>query len=135
MATTESPGSQLAYWRQQLNILDPVLDNAGVIVLIPKLVTDQHTHATLTDANTCTNNSISDQYRTAKTRTLVDQHTSDWAKVQKSVLWMGVFCHSPRALHISDPRLCSLFYGHGLEGCCLLRKCQMNKCLSSEVKC
>lgn len=87
---------EASYCRQQLNILDPVLDNAGVIVLIPKLVTDQHTHATLTDVNTCTNNSISDQYGTTKIRTLVDQHTSNWAKAQESVLWMGVFCHSPQ---------------------------------------
>lgn len=107
-------------------ILSQTMEKA--IGLTLKVVTDQHKYATLTNVNTRTDNSISDQYRTRKTRTLINQHASNWTE---SVLWMGVFCYM---VHISDPGIFSLLYDCRLQEYCILRKCQMYGCLSPEVK-
>ena len=90
-------------------------------------LTDQHTYATLTNVNRSTDNSISDQYRTRKTRTLINQ-------LAESVLWMDVFCYSSSTVHITDPGIFNLLFNCRLQGSCILRKCQLYGCLSPEVK-
>lgn len=134
METTESPGSQLAYCRQQLNLLDPVLDNAEAIVLYPSLsLTSTHmlpsqmqTHAQ-TIAFLINTEQQKLEHQLINTLATVPRFRNqfcDWCLLSLTPV-----------LHISDPRLCSLLFGHGLQGCCLLRKCQMYRCLGSEVKC